>query len=74
VDVPCSQKSPQFLKETFAELATTVLPQQMLRLRVSLKNPDAARLFAKQGEGPVAIARTLEELGRVPFWEKLQDR
>jgi len=44
----------------------------MLRLRVSLENPDAARLFAKQGEGPVAIARTLEGFGRVPFWEKLE--
>lgn len=60
--------------DTFAELATAVLPQQMLLPRVSLKNPDAARLFAKQGEGPVAIARTLEEFGRVPLWEKLEDR
>ena len=54
---------------TFAELAATVLSQHMLRLRVSLKNPHAASLFAKQGEGPVAIGRTLEEFGRVPFWQ-----
>jgi hypothetical protein len=58
----------------FAELAATVLPQHMLHLRVSLKNPCAESLFANQGEGPLAIARTLLEFGRIASWETPEDR
>ncbi|MDL1862637.1 excinuclease ABC subunit C [Betaproteobacteria bacterium PRO7] len=44
---------------TFADLAATVLPGHMRRLRVAMQNPHPASLFSTAGKGPTTIAKQL---------------
>src|SRR5713101_6657837 len=50
-------------KHTFLELATTVLPAHMGRLRDAMKRPVQASIFAEAKLGPKAIAKLLQILG-----------
>ena len=45
---------------TFATLAHEVLPEYLSQLRGAMKTPHKAADFAKPGNGPVAIAKTLD--------------
>lgn len=48
-------------RHTFEELATSVLPAHMARLRAALDQPHVASIFSESGKGRAAVLR---ELGR----------
>jgi hypothetical protein len=50
-------------KHAFCDLATTVLPDHMRRLRDAMKRPVQASLFAEANRGPKTIAKQLQLTG-----------
>lgn len=48
---------------TFKELAETVLPAQMARMRIALENPYSMSIFSRPGVGPGALIKELHLSG-----------